>query len=194
MKKSTTTITVIFIVLIIAVVGYYAYLSNEKQKTKEESTLSTVQIVLSRDLAASYPNSPKEVIKYYNEIMKCYYNESCSEEELADLVTKSRELYDAELNLANDYDTQLNQLLSDVKEYKEKKRTITNCSVAASTSVDYYSVDGFDFARLQCGYTIMESGKSIPSNFVYLLRKDENRKWKIYGWDLAQNLRIGQDE
>lgn len=194
MKKSTSTITIIFILLIIAVVGYYAYLSNQKVVSKEDATLSTVQVVLSRDLNYNYPTSPKEVIKYYNEILKCYYNEECSDEELADLATKIREMYDDELREANDYDTYLTRLKADVEEYKTKKRRITNCSVAASTSVDFYSVDGFDFARLQCGYTIMENGKSNPTNMVYLLRKDDKKQWKVYGWDLAQNLRIGQNE
>jgi len=194
MKKSTTRITIVFIIIIVAIVGYYAYLSNQKQKAKDDSTLSVVQTVLSRDLTYAYPSSPKEVIKYYNDITKCFYNEECTEEEMKALAEKIRELYDDALREANQFDTYYENLKSEVSLYKEKKRRITNCSVAASTSVDFYSVDGYDFARIQCGYTFMENGKSIPSNIVYLLRKDENKNWKIFGWDLAQNLRIGEDE
>lgn len=194
MKKSTTRITLIFIIIIVAIVGYYAYLSNQKQKVKEDQTLSVVQTVLSRDLTYAYPTSPKEVIKYYNDITKCFYNEECSEDELKELAEKIRGLYDDDLKAANAFDTYYENLKSEVALYKEKKRRITNTSVAASTSVDFYSVDGFDFARIQCGYTFMENGKSIPTNIVYLLRKDENKNWKIFGWDLAQNLRIGENE
>lgn len=194
MKKSTTRITIVFIIIIVAVVGYYAYLSNQKQKAKDDATLSVVQTVLSRDLNLAYPSSPKEVIKYYNEITKCYYNETPTEDELEDLAKKMQELFDEELKRANDFETYYSNLKSQVSLYKEKKRRITNCSVAASTSVDFFSVDGYDFARIQCGYTFMENGKSIPTSIVYLLRKDENKNWKIYGWDLAQNVKVGENE
>ena len=37
-------------------------------------------------------------------------------------------------------------------------------------------------------YTVLEGGKSNLVDTVYLLRRDENRRWKIYGWDLAENV------
>lgn len=193
MKKSMSTMTIIFILLIIAIVGYYAYLSNRRQENQKETQLTTVQNVLARDLKLEYPVSPREVIKYYNEIMKCFYNEELTEEDLEGLAQKSRQLFDDELVLANEYDSYLQNLKSEIDTYKLKKRKITNCSVAASTSVDFYSVDGFEFARLSCGYTMMENGKSIPTHLVYLLRQDDKKQWKIYGWDLAENLRINED-
>ena len=70
MKKSTTRTTVIFIFLIAAVVGYYAYLSNKSRSVNAEDSMTTVQETLSRNLTNDYPSTPKEVIKYYNEIMK----------------------------------------------------------------------------------------------------------------------------
>ena len=37
-------------------------------------------------------------------------------------------------------------------------------------------------------YTVLDGGQSNLVDMVYLLRRDEGRRWKIYGWDLAQNV------
>ena len=52
----------------------------------------------------------------------------------------------------------------------------------SSTDVDFYEVDGFSFARIRCGYTFMEGKTSYPTAYVYLLRRDDEKHWKIYGW------------
>lgn len=189
-KKSSTRITLIIILMIVAVVGYYAYLSNKSKETKDEASMTFIQKTLSRDLNLDYPPTPKEVIKYYTDIEKCFYNEKCTEEEIESLAMKARELYDQELLDHNEKDAYLRQLKSEIDNYKTKKRKINHVSVASSTNVDEYTVDGYSFARLRCAYSILEGGNSKPTNMVYLLRRDENRRWKIYGWDLAENLKI----
>ena len=73
-------------------------------------------------------------------------------------------------------------LKAEIQEFREKQRRITNTSVASSTDVDYYEIDGFSFARIMCGYTFMEGKTSYPTTYVYLLRKDERKHWKVYGW------------
>ncbi|MCM1569825.1 MAG: hypothetical protein NC081_10320 [Roseburia sp.] len=192
MKKASTKVTVIIILLIIVVVGYYAYLSNRKQVLREESNISEVEKTLSRDMTLDYPSTPKEVLKYYNEILNCFYNEECTDEEIEKLGSKARELYDDELLENNDPDTYMIQLKSEIQDYKDKKRHITNMTVSASTNVERYTVEGNVFARLGCGYTIKEDSTDRYSNIVYLLRRDENKKWKIYGWDLTENVRTAE--
>lgn len=188
MKKSTTRATVIFICMIVGVVAFYAYLSGRSKEIREGTALSAAELALSRDLKNDYPPTPKEVIKYYNEILKCLYNEECTEEEIEKLGNKARELYDEELLENNEPLEYQVRLQEDVKAYREKKRQITSASVAASTSVLRFEQDGYSFARIGCGYTVMENGKSIPVSQVYLLRKDGEKRWKIYGWDLAENV------
>lgn len=183
MKNKSTKITVIVIIVVVFVVGYYAYLSGREQDRKEEAALTVVQDTLSRSLELDYPPTPKEVIKYYNEILKCFYNEECTEEEIEALGNKARELYDAELLAINEQEIYLMNLKADIQDYKDNKRRITSASVASSTSVVTFEEDGYEFARIMCGYNIMERDVSHPSNQVYLLRKDENKHWKIYGWE-----------
>lgn len=183
MKNKSIKITVIIIILVVAVVGYYAYLSGKEQDRKAEETFTVVQNTLSRSLELDYPPTPKEVIKYYNEILKCFYNEECTEEEIEALGNKARELYDAELLANNEQELYLMNLKADIQDYKTNNRRIANAAVASSASVFTFEQDGYEFARIMCGYTIMEGEESHPSNQVYLLRKDENQQWKIYGWE-----------
>lgn len=187
-QNSTTKMTLVIICLVTALVGYYAYLSNRSMERIDESNMSAVQSVLSRDLVNDYPATPKEVMKYYNEIMKCFYNEECTDQEIDDLGQKARELYDEELLEANELGTYMIRLRAEIQSYKDNSRRLTSSSVAASTSVKYYEADGYSFARILCGYNIMEGRKNYAVRTVYLLRRDEDRHWKIYGWEPADNL------
>ncbi len=191
MKKATTRTTIIVIVLVLAVVGYYAYLSNKSRENRQEASMSVVQSTLSRDLSKTYPPTPKEVIKYYNELLKCLYNEQSSDEEILALGMKARELYDAELLAFNEEESSQLRLKAEVHDFREKQRRIVGVNLAASTSVDFFEEDGYEFARIMCSYNIMQDGKSCPSELVYLLRKDDNKQWKIYGWENVENLENG---
>ncbi len=182
MNKASTRVTIVCMMLIIAVVGYYSFLSNRSHTEQAEASMTAVQATLSRDLTSAYPSTPKEVIKYYNEIMKCFYNEECSDEEIEQLGQKARELYDSDLLEINPLGTYMMNLKSEIQDFKDNKRKITNTSVASSTDVDFYEVDGFSFARIRCGYTFMEGKTSYPTAYVYLLRRDDEKHWKIYGW------------
>ena len=73
-----TKITVFLIFLIVLVVGYYSYLSGKSRTEQQEAIMSEVDTALSRDLTNNYPATPKEVIRYYNDLIKCFYNEDCT--------------------------------------------------------------------------------------------------------------------
>lgn len=190
MKKATPKLVITFICLIVLLVGYYAYLANKDREEKEEAKMTAVQEVLSRDLQYDYPPTVKEVIKYYNEIVKCFYNEDCTEGEINELGQKARELYDEELLEANEVGPYLIRLQGEVKEHKEKERHISVVVLGSSTSVDYFEEDGYSFARIMCGYNVTEGDENHATKQIYLLRKDENNRWKIYGWEDATNLQL----
>ena len=191
MKKtntSVTKITVFFIFLLVLVVGYYAYLSGTHRTEQQEAVMSEIDTALSRNLENNYPSTPKEVVKYYNDLMKCFYNEDCTEEELQELGKKSLQLFDEKLRENNEEESYLIRLQGEVQNYKNNKRKITSVSLASSTNVDYYTADGYSFARISCGDPMTETGKKSSTAMVYLLRRDDNRRWKIYGWETADQL------
>ena len=188
MKKITIKTTLIFLVLIIGVVAYFAYLSTKSRDRDQEADMRAVQLVLSRDLENKYPPTVKEVMKYYTDIQKCLYAEECADEEIEQLGMKARALYDDELLAANDVTVHLLQLKSEITSFQEDSKKITAVSVASSANVDTFTEDGYEFARIHCMYTILADGQSSLVDMVYLLRRGEDRRWKIYGWDLAQNV------
>ncbi len=187
-SKNTTKVAIIFLVLIVAVVAYFAYLSNKSRGVEDEAAMTAVKLVLSRDLENNYPPTVKEVMKYYADIQKCLYSQECLDEEAEQLGMKARALFDDELLAANDVTNHLLALKSEITSFQEDSRQITAASVASSANVDTFTEDGYEFARIHCIYTVLDGGQSNLVDMVYLLRRDGNRRWKIYGWDLAQNV------
>lgn len=187
-SKNTTKVAIIFLVLIVAVVAYFAYLSNKSRGAEDEAAMTAVKLVLSRDLENNYPPTVKEVMKYYADIQKCLYSQECVDEEAEQLGMKARALFDDELLAANDVTNHLLALKSEITSFQEDSRQITAASVASSANVDTFTEDGYEFARIHCIYTVLDGGQSNLVDMVYLLRRDGNRRWKIYGWDLAQNV------
>lgn len=188
MKKSTVKITIVLIVLLVGLIGCYAYLANRSRSIAESGAMTAVDKVLSRDLAYDYPSTPKELLKYYNEIQKCFYNENCTDEEIEALATRARELYDEDLLANNDFGVHIMSLKAEIQDYKDNKRVIGTVFVAASTNVDFFEDDGYEFARIYCGYNVTEGSSTKQVRQIFLLRRDENKRWKIYGWDLANNV------
>lgn len=186
MKKKTVVLTIIIMLAIVGLVGAYVFLSQRAYRNTDNEKLSQVQLVLSYDLQKNYPATVKEVIKYYTEIQKCFYNEEYTDEELEALGMKARELYDDELLDANEISAYMQRLKDDIGVYKINNRRMTSALPGASTSVFYFEEDGYQFARIRCGYTIKENYNSKNVAILYLLRQDSNKRWKIYGWQHEQ--------
>ncbi len=186
MKKNGIKIVIIGIILAALVIGYFYYVTNKVEEPKKEEVVEStlVQTVLLRDLDKSYPPSPKEVVTYFSEISKCFYNEKYTEDELYELAMKIEGIYDDEL-LANQTKEQyLEDLKSDIAEMKSYDRAISSYEVSASTDVEYF-YEGEDYcARLYCTYNIRQKSEILQSRVVFILRRDENKHWKILGWEL----------
>lgn len=178
--------TIIIVVMVLFVVGYYSYLSNKSYsagKEAEDVKATQVQEVLLRDLSINYPPTPKEVVKYFSEITKCFYNETYTEEELVELALKIQGLYDEELIANKSQEDYLKDLKSDIKVWQDQGYTISSYSLSASTDVEYPVHNGQEWAKLYCTYTLRSKTNLQGLMEVFLLRKDEEGHWKIYGWE-----------
>lgn len=180
-------VAVVITILILAVGGYYYYLSNKPVVQKEEDvTLTEVQKVLTRNLENDYPPTPKEVLKYYSEISKCYYNETYTDEELEQMVDQMRRLYDDELIAINPKEQYMNDVKLDIKKFTEAGHKLSSYSPSASTDVEYFNKDERECAKLYCIYTIREGSGYITSKEVFIMRKSlEDSHWKIYGFEVV---------
>lgn len=180
----------ILIILVCGVIGYYFYISNKTEDNnsvaEETVEITAVQNVLLRNLEIDYPPTPKEVVKYFAEITKCFYSENYTDEELVQLAVKIQQIYDDELVAAKEQETYLEDLKADIKDFKLEKRVITGYYTSSSTDVEEFTEDGYDWARLYVTFYITK-GKNVneKSRERILLRKDAEGHWKIYGWDLV---------
>lgn len=190
MKRFRTPRGAFFLLLAMGCVLLAYYLINlriENSKPEEYVELTAIQHVLSRNLETNYPQTPKEVIKYYSEITTCFYNEEHTEEELYALAMKAMELYDHELAANQTEEVYLKDLKSEIKDFKEKKYHISSYATSSSTDVYYYNQGGHEFAKLYCSYNVRTGTVMTVIEEIFLLRMDFEGHWKIYGWDLAKD-------
>lgn len=184
-KQNGVKSVIIVLILILLVVGYYFYLSNKTKEQREVKTITMVDEALLRNLDRDYPPSPKEVVKYYAELTKCFYDGGYTDEQLTQLAAKSRELFDEELKSQQSDEAYLNSLKLDIENYAKDKIVISSYSTSSSVDVDYWKDQGREYASLYCMYNIRQGSILMGSNHEFVLRRDDDGHWKILGWQLV---------
>lgn len=186
-KNNSIKGVLVMVVLALGVLAYFYVINNRiKQVEKDVEKITAVQELLVRDLNSNYPATPKEVVKMYSEITRCFYGEEYTEEELVKLAKMSRQLFDDELVANQDEDSYLRSLRSEIVLYKQQKRLISSYSIASSADVEYYNFQDAEWAQLIAMYSVKTGGTVEPSKERYLLKKDSNGHWKIYGFRLEE--------
>lgn len=189
MKRSSVITLIVVGVLLVAVVAGFGYALNRKAKAAAEADKEStaVQKVLMKDLERDYPPTAKEVVKYFAEIAKCCYNEDYTDEQLAQMVEKVQGIYDDELVANNPTDEYLEALRTEIADMKNDNCTITNYTLSSSLDVEEFSENGYECARLYCTFYIKRGTQGTTQSMEeFVLRKDENSHWRIYGWKLAE--------
>ncbi len=194
MKKKRTTIIGIIGIVAIAVMVIVVFWMQSRKNTdpgEPEVDVSQVMDILLRDIDKTYPPTPKEVLKYYSEITCCFYNDSLTQEQLEQLAERSYVLYDDELKDHMSFDQYLEDLQQEVLSFQAQKIVVSGYSVSAAADVERFSEDGFEWARLYATYRLRQGTEYLYSNEVFLLRKDDDGHWKIYGFDLVEDGDVG---
>lgn len=175
---------ILIVVMIGLIGGYYFYLSNYKD-TANDTVITAVQNVLLKNLDTDYPPTPREVVKYYSDIVKCAYNEDYTNEQLEQMAEKLLALYDTELAENNPKETYISDLKQDVKEFIDSGYSIISYTVSSSTDVKEYTYEGKPCASLYCTYSVKKGADYVSSQQLYVLRKEtETGHWKILGFDI----------
>lgn len=174
-------------VMVITVFALYYYLVNKVERSSPEVETTAVQDVLLKNLETDYPPTVREVIKYYNEIMSCYYSENPTDEEVRKLADKAMELYDAELVDYQDEEMYISDLKAEMASFAASETVLSHVALSSSTAVDYYSHNGRDCAQIRCIYTMRQKTNLVTIKEIYVLRKDDEGRWKILGWTPAED-------
>ena len=174
-------------VMVITVFALYYYLVNKVERSDPEVETSAVEDVLLKNLETDYPATVREVIKYYNEIMSCYYGENPTDEELKKLADKAMELYDAELVDYQSEEMYIEDLKAEIAAFAASDTVLSHVALSSSTAVDYYTYNGRECAQIRCIYTMRQKTGLMTIKEVYVLRKDDSGRWKILGWTPAED-------
>lgn len=188
MKKFKMSTSIIIIVVSVAlIVGLYYVIANYLAKDDEPTDvqITAVQSVLLRNMDNNYPPTPKEVLKYYSDITQCFYAGGYTDEELIQLANRALELYDEELRANQDYDMYIDDLKAEIASFKKKDWSISSYSTSSSMDVLEFEKDGYEWAQLYAFYNVRQSTQIVKVTEIFLMRKDEDGRWKIYGWQQA---------
>ena len=188
-KKAQNPIVVVVVMAILAaaIIGGFLFVRNigtENQETRKSK--SEVEKLMELDLDENYPGTAREVLKINNRLMKCYYNEELTDEQLKALAMQNQKLFDKELLKRNPYDAYVERLKKEIEGYKKSKVTIINIGLQELADAETEERGGYKFCNLLVSYFLKEGNGHKKTNHKYYLREDENGKWKILFWEVTQ--------
>lgn len=186
MKKYIKTILVVTIMVLLCV-GVFYYLDRRDKKqdaTDKSATAQSISALTTKDLDKNYPESPKEVVKFYARIQKMYYRNELTDEQIEELGAQSRKLFDEELKATQSDSEFITALKKEIASYNEKNRYISDYTIDDSDVVTYKTFRGKEYAFLSVTYMIRENEHLTIQKTKFTLRKDDDKKWKILYWEL----------
>lgn len=186
-RRSTILTWIIMIVLAIVIVVGYFWLSSKKHEDNYEVSAAQTEAdkIIEKNLDDTYPATPREVVKMYCRILKCYYEDELTADTVQKLALQTRKLFDEELLQQNPEDVYILNLQGEIRDYKENERSITNYQIESASNSVTWQYEERDYARVIVGFTQKEKKKYIKVYEQFILRKDPNGKWRILGWQLT---------
>ena len=188
MKKYGRTIIVIAVLVALGL-GYYYYLANKdtgKDATDIAADTSEVSVLISKDIMANYPESPKDVVNLYARITKAYYDTSLTDEQIEALAKQARLMFDDELkNTQTDTDF-YEKLKEDIGNYNSTKTRISSYVIQSAAKTKYSTFKDRQYASIALVYYLRQGDKLIDSPTKFTLRKDDDGHWKILFWELTE--------
>ena len=169
-----TKFVIIIVVCVCVILGGYYYLTNRNNAKEEENiTLTEIQELTTKNLDKNFPATPREVVKLYNRIITCFYNDEYTDDELYDLGDQARKLFDDELLENNPRDEYFKNLKEDISEYHDKNKTIASSAVDSSNDVEYKEV-----LRLCESFLFYKRGKRIQQDLSNVCF-EKGCRWKL---------------
>ncbi len=176
-KESNHIVLIAVFLCIVVVIGAGVFLKTIKvSKEVVEKELSKYETIMKFDFVNEYPTDPNIVMDDYCYIIQYLYSNEIKEEEIPDVVAKSRELMHMK-TLAN---TTLEEQIQGVKAEREiiaGTNSYVNFMTHLNVVIDKVYPNYADCVVTQ--YT--NSGNDLIGDYVLQM---EDYKWKVYSWEL----------
>ena len=184
--RNAIRIGIFVIIAATLIIGYYFYLSHgrgKKDPTPAEQT--ELEKVLTKDFTNKYPQTPREVIKWYNRILRLYYSGQMDDSQIELLCDQAMMLLDADLLQANPRDRYITSVKAEIAEYRNRGKKMLKSDVCDTSDVEYREVNGDDMAYVLCNYVTSEGSEYQNVYQKYALRRDAEGQWKIIAFELS---------
>ena len=192
--KKTARLVGSLCLVVVVVLGVFLALNLGEDTSvfsKDEKPNTEAQSILAKDVDRNYPATVREVVRLYSRISRCYHNEAISGEEFQKLVEMQRKLFDEEFLDINPLDTFTNNLAAEIDAAKARKYQMTAWRVQKQSSVVTWQDGENHFASIVACFTMSEKEAGLTKTYEeFLLREDENGRWKIVGWRLTDPVEI----
>ena len=161
--------------------GFYSF---TKDRETLEKDLTEVEKLIVKDLDKNYPKTPREVVKFYMKINRCFYGEKLSDEQVNELVDQTLLLLDEDLRGENPRDTFYDSIVSEMEDAQSNNLTIVSVDVCDTNEVKYIDDKKGDgtvdkLAYVKADYFINSDGAFVYSYQEFVLRQDDDGRWKI---------------
>ncbi len=190
-RRNYNWLILLIILLVIGLVVWFTTKAFQKEEktdtdvTSENSNVNMLSELLAQDIMDDYPPTPKEVVKHYAQMTQVLYSEECTEGEIDLLAHNMLLLCDAQFANNQDIEEYIAKLKAEISVYKENDWSISSYALSNSEDVVYYENEEEEYAQLFCSLSIQKGEESASVNQSYILRKDEEGRYKILGWETA---------
>lgn len=183
MKKVGVVIAALVCVVLVCG-GFWLIKNHADANSGDDVQLTKVQKIIVRDLENNYPETPREVVKLYNQIITAYYEDEYTDKEFESLASQARLLMDDELLANNPEQDYKDAVRSDVADYERRSRTIRQTSVCSTNEVLFLTdqSNGDELAYVTASYFVKEKKQFDKTYQKYVLRKDAQGRWKILNY------------
>lgn len=180
--------------VVVIILAVFLFLNQREANSifsKEDGKNTEAQNILAKDIDRNYPATVREVVRLYSRISQCYHNQVISEEEFKALAEMQRKLFDEEFLENNPLESFTNNLSAEIEAAKAREYTMVTWRVQKQSSVENWQDGDNSFASIVACYTMGAKGEGYTRTFEeFLLREDENNRWKIVGWRLTDPIEI----
>ena len=187
-KKTQNPVVVGIVMALLAVFiigGFFLVRSIGLKNLELKKSKTEVEKLMELNLDDNYPGNAREVLKIYNRILKCCYNEELTDEQIKKLAEQNQKLFDEQLLEKNPYDQYVEKLKKDIEDYKSKKTTIANIAIQDFAEAEREERGGYKFCNLLVSYIVKDTKGLKTTNEKYYLREDDKGRWKILFWELT---------
>ncbi|MBQ3512904.1 MAG: hypothetical protein IJA32_03755 [Lachnospiraceae bacterium] len=166
----------------------------DRSEDRESSSNNKNGSSLELDIERVYPKTPSEVVKKFAEINKYVYSNEVSDEKMEEIVANLRLLYDQEFLAQSSEDIQVSAFTSELFNADSVNRRIMNYEVDGDEKVEYKENKYGELAAVNAVFYLKEDDGYPSEKYTFILRKDEDGKWKILGWDYTKQFSGEQEE